>query len=224
MSNAHKLAKPVPLRRAPADPAREEWEREYRVRMGEDDERRNRSGIAVKPLYGPDDWDGDRYARDLGFPGQPPYTRGIYPSMHRGRPWSQRQLIGLATPAAFNARQRQLIAAGATAVSLIPCNSVFRGYDIDEVEPVLLGTCGTTVNTVEDIAACFEGIPLGGISVGLLLSQLRIPPPTEVASLVVNVQPDTVGLLLFRLRIPPPSFVASLLTKMQSVTAGLLAS
>ena len=58
----------------------------------------------IKPLYTPRDWNGDGYDADVGFPGQPPYTRGIYPTMHRGRTWTQRQLIGLGTPADYNAR------------------------------------------------------------------------------------------------------------------------
>jgi methylmalonyl-CoA mutase N-terminal domain/subunit len=67
----------------------------------------------------------------LGFPGQLPMTRGIYPTMHRGRTWSQRQLIGLGVPEDYNARLKTILAHGGTAVSLIPCNSVYRGYDAD---------------------------------------------------------------------------------------------
>ena len=65
--------------------------------------------------------------------------------MHRGRTWTQRQLIGLGTPATYNARLLDILGQGATAVSLIPCNSVFRGYDMDEVDAELLGTCGVVV-------------------------------------------------------------------------------
>jgi len=70
------------------------WRRDYGARMGDAINPRNRSGIEVKPLYSAADWSAERYMADLGFPGQPPMTRGIYPSMHRGRSWSQRQLIG----------------------------------------------------------------------------------------------------------------------------------
>lgn len=179
MAKVQSLPEPVETADEVAEPDRETWEREYAARMGPEDERRNRSGIPIQPLYTAEDWQGDP-ERDLGYPGQPPFTRGIYPSMHRGRPWSQRQLIGMATPADFNRRQRELIAAGATAASLIPCNSVFRGYDMDEVEPVLLGTCGTTVNTVDDMAACFDGIPLDGISIGL-----NDPVPMTLSALLL---------------------------------------
>lgn len=144
--------------------ARERWEREYRDLLPEDRDVRNRSGIPVKPLYTPGDWSDDRYAADLGYPGQPPLTRGIYPTMHRGRTWSQRQLIGFAHPRDYNQRLRTLIDAGASAVSLIPCNSVYRGFDADEVEPELLGTCGVMLNTVDDMDQCFDHIDIGALS------------------------------------------------------------
>jgi methylmalonyl-CoA mutase, N-terminal domain len=94
------------------------------------------------------------------MPGQPPYTRGIYATMHRGRTWSQRQLVGLGTPAQFNARLLEMMAGGANAVSLIPCNSVFRGYDMDESHIELLGTCGTVVNTANHMDRALEGVDL----------------------------------------------------------------
>ena len=100
----------------------------------------NRSGIEVEPLYTPPAGSDARYMESRGYPGQYPYTRGIYPSMHRGRSWTQRQLIGMGTPADYNARLHEILGRGASAVSLIPCNSVYRGYDCDEVPPELLGT------------------------------------------------------------------------------------
>lgn len=143
------------------------WQRDYAASPGAGVRVANRSGIEIKPLYTPRDWDGGRYLEALALPGQYPYTRGIYASMHRGRAWTQRQLIGLGVPEDYNARLRDILAHGATAISLIPCNSVFRGYDADEVEPELLGTCGTVLNTVEDMARALEGVPLGEISCAL---------------------------------------------------------
>jgi len=147
--------------------ARDRWQADFQAQMGAEKPRLNRSGIEIKPLYTPEDWSGERYVDDLGFPGDAPYTRGIYPSMHRGRSWTQRQLIGLATPKDYNARMRRIVDAGATALSMIPCNSVYRGYDIDEVDPEIIGTCGTTINTVEDMAVCLEGVPIERMSVAL---------------------------------------------------------
>ena len=140
------------------------WHQDYAEGIGADRAVTNRSGVAIKPLYTPRDWSGDAYADDVGYPGQPPYTRGIYPTMHRGRTWTQRQLIGLSTPSDYNARLLGIIAQGATAVSLIPCNSVFRGYDMDEVDAELLGTCGVVVNTVDHMDTCLAGVDVGRTS------------------------------------------------------------
>ena len=135
--------------------------------MGTDRATENVSGIPVRPLYGPDDWAAYGQADPLGFPGQPDYTRGIYATMHRGRTWTQRQLIGLGTPADYNERLLGIMARGATAVSLIPCNSVYRGYDMDSVEPELLGTCGVVVNNADHMDRCLDGVDLNRISCAL---------------------------------------------------------
>ena len=149
------------------DTAFGEWRADYNRQIGEDRAVQNRSGIPISPLYTPRDWSGERYTADLGFPGQYPYTRGIYPTMHRGRTWSQRQLIGLGTPADYNVRVRKILDLGATAISLLPCNSGFRGLDCDEVDPVLLGTCGTVVNTTDHMDEALAGVPLGRISTAM---------------------------------------------------------
>ncbi len=144
-----------------------DWRGRYQAQIGEDPVVRNRSGIEIRPLYTPDDWTGSRYLEDLGFPGKPPFTRGVYPTMHRGRRWSQRQLIGLGTPEDYNARVKCLLDSGGSAISLIPCNSVFRGVDCDEVSSSLLGTCGTVVNTVSHMDACLDGVAIAEISTAL---------------------------------------------------------
>ena len=144
-----------------------EWRDSYQEQIGDDPIIRNRSGIEIQPMYTPDDWSGSRYLDDLGFPGKAPFTRGIYPTMHRGRRWSQRQLIGLGTPEDYNARVKSMLASGGNAVSLIPCNSVFRGVDCDEVSPSLLGTCGTVVNTVGHMNSCLDGVAIEEVSTAL---------------------------------------------------------
>jgi methylmalonyl-CoA mutase, N-terminal domain len=164
-------AKPVPLPLSDFAEARGRWRAEVQSGLGGKANPRNRSGIEVQPLYTPEDWPadsgGERYMQALGFPGQLPMTRGIYPTMHRGRTWTQRQLIGLGVPEDYNARLKAILAHGGTAISLIPCNSVYRGYDADGVPPEILGTCGVTVNTAEDMTTCLDGIPIGDISTAL---------------------------------------------------------
>src|SRR3989338_6483221 len=84
------------------DAANRLWSEQCAAQIGKDREIENRSGIPVKPLYTPSDWNGANYMEELGFPGQPPYTRGIYSSMPRCRSWTQRQLVGLGTPEDYN--------------------------------------------------------------------------------------------------------------------------
>jgi methylmalonyl-CoA mutase, N-terminal domain len=143
------------------------WRADYSRQIGTDRAVKNRSRIEIKPLYTPRDWNGDGFLDNLGFPGQYPHTRGIYATMHRGRTWTQRQLIGLGTPEDYNKRVRTILDAGATAISLIPCNSVFRGNDCNEVDPLLLGTCGTVVNTADHMDRALDGVPLGKISTAM---------------------------------------------------------
>jgi methylmalonyl-CoA mutase N-terminal domain/subunit len=136
-------------------------------------DRTNRSGVPVKPIYGPEDVHRER----VGEPGAPPFTRGIYPEMYRERLWSKRQLIGLDTPESFNERQRALIDAGQTAVNLTICNSTYRGLDIDEVPRVLIGTCGTPINCQEDVRICFDGMRLDELSLAI-----NDPTPFPIAA------------------------------------------
>ena len=166
---------------APAN-AKQRWQEEYRQRIKDDRKAFNRSGIPIKPLYDVDDWDGSGQDRQLGYPGQIPMTRGIYPTMHRGRTWSQRQLIGFGVPEDYNQRVRELIKSGVTAISLIPCNSVYRGYDADRVPLELLGTCGVVLNTVDDMDACFEQVDISQLS-----TAQNDPSPFTLLALLLTV-------------------------------------
>ncbi|MGH6612389.1 MAG: methylmalonyl-CoA mutase family protein [Burkholderiaceae bacterium] len=142
----------------------------------------NRSSIEIKPLYTPRDRDGEDFFGDIGFPGEYPNTRGIYASMHRGRSWTQRQLIGWGTPEDYNARLKDILAHGATALSLIPCNSVYRGYDADEVPQELLGTCGAVINSVEDMSIALADVPIDRLSCAM-----NDPSPFTLFALLLAV-------------------------------------
>jgi methylmalonyl-CoA mutase N-terminal domain/subunit len=158
------MNKPIePRILAEGESAQARWQREYRAGVGDRPGIANVSGIPIAPLYtAADRPPGSDEA--LGYPGQPGYTRGIYATMHRGRTWTQRQLVGLGTPADYNERLLGLLARGATAVSLIPCNSVYRGLDMDSVDIELLGTCGTVVDNADHMARCLEGVDLAAVS------------------------------------------------------------
>ncbi|OAN77384.1 hypothetical protein A8B82_13030 [Sulfitobacter sp. EhC04] len=159
-----------------------EWKVRYDKEIGQDRTVVNRSGLEVRPLYTPLDWSDSRYGEDLGMPGELPYTRGIYNTMHRGRTWTQRQLIGLGTPQDYNERVRMLLQQGASAISLLPCNSGFRGIDCDESPLPLLGTCGTVINTVDHMDAALDGVPIGEIS-----TAMNDPTPFTLFAFLLSV-------------------------------------
>ena len=164
--------------------AKSQWQSDYARQIGSMDRViRNGSGIEVKPLYSPEQSaNPEQYLEKQGFPGQFPFTRGIYPTMHRGRTWTQRQLIGLGTPEDYNERVRSILNLGANAISLLPCNSGFRGVDCDTVPLPLLGTCGTVVNTVDHMDVCLEGVPLDRIS-----AAMNDPSPFTLLAFMINV-------------------------------------
>ena len=149
------------------DSAKIRWDDEVASQTPSGDQRKNHSRIKIKPLYGPDDWDSARHMKDLGFPGQSPTTRGIHASMHRGRPWSPRMVVGFGIPEDYNKRMRDLCAVGLSGLFLAPCNSHMRGYDPDDVERKLLGTCGTLISTTQDMDICLDGIPFDTESISL---------------------------------------------------------
>ena len=138
----------------------------------------NRSGIELERVYSPAHGDG----RDLPDPGVPPFTRGIYPGMYRDRTWTKRQLVGTDSPESFNRRQRSVIDNGGTAVSLVICNSTYRGLDVDDVPQELIGTCGTPINCLEDLRIAFDGLPLGELSFGL-----NDPSPFTMAAMLLVI-------------------------------------
>ncbi|MBI16877.1 MAG: methylmalonyl-CoA mutase [Proteobacteria bacterium] len=162
--------------------ARKKWQDDYHRDIGDRQILHNRSGVPIEPLYGPRTDPGGTHLEQLGLPGQLPYTRGIYPTMHRGQTWSQRQLIGHGTPDEYNQRVLQMIDAGTTAISLIPCNSVYRGNDCDEIPLPLLGTCGTVVNTAEHMDNALREVDIGVIS-----TAMNDPSPFTLLSFVLNV-------------------------------------
>lgn len=139
--------------------ARAQWAREFAKQVPSEPARKNRSGVEIFPLYSPQDRNRAQYMDGLGFPGQAPYTRGIHASMHRGRPWSPRMVVGFGVPEDYNERMRTLYELGLTGLFVAPCNSHMRGYDPNEVDRELLGTCGTLISTWDDMARCLDGLP-----------------------------------------------------------------
>jgi methylmalonyl-CoA mutase, N-terminal domain len=128
------------------------------------------SGIDVAPLYTADDVALD-YERDLGAPGEFPFTRGIYESMYRGRLWTMRQFAGFGTAEETNARFRYLLDHGQTGLSTAFDMPTLMGYDSDHPRSLgEVGREGVAVDSLEDMATLFEGIPLGEVSTSMTIN------------------------------------------------------
>jgi methylmalonyl-CoA mutase N-terminal domain/subunit len=128
------------------------------------------SGIEVEPLYTPDTVDVD-YARDLGFPGEPPFTRGVYPSMYRGRLWTMRQFAGFGTAEETNERFRYLLEHGQTGLSTAFDMPTLMGYDSDHPRSLgEVGREGVAIDSLADMETLFAGIPLGEVSTSMTIN------------------------------------------------------
>ena len=123
-----------------------------------------------KPFYDPADWPGDP-ARDLGSPGAFPYTRGVYPTMYRGRLWTMRQYAGFGTAEETNARFRHLLEAGQTGLSVAFDLPTQMGYDSDHaMAEGEVGRAGVAIDTVDDLARLFQAIPLDKVSTSMTIN------------------------------------------------------
>jgi len=146
-----------------------EWEASYKksleMRPEIKKDFKNLSDMTLKPIYTPKNIDDD-YIAKLGFPGEYPYTRGIYTGMYRTAFWNKRLLLGFEGPEVFNRRQKELIKAGQTALNIAPDSPFFRGLDVDQVDKELVGTTGVPINALVDMEIALEGIPLDKISIG----------------------------------------------------------
>ncbi|MFE5853870.1 methylmalonyl-CoA mutase [Streptomyces sp. NPDC056500] len=129
------------------------------------------SGLPIDPVYGPDALSGWDPAERLGEPGAYPYTRGVYPSMYTGRPWTMRQYAGFGTAAESNARYRQLIAHGTTGLSVAFDLPTQMGHDSDaEIAHGEVGKVGVAVDSIDDVRALFDGIPLDRVSTSMTIN------------------------------------------------------
>jgi methylmalonyl-CoA mutase, N-terminal domain len=148
---------------------------EQRERRSADDTRpseaRTLSGETLEPLYGPADLAGFDPEAKLGRPGAYPFTRGVYPSMYRGRMWTMRQFAGFGSAAETNARYRFLLERGQGGLSVAFDMPTLMGRDSDDpLAEGEVGRCGVATDTLEDFEALFDSIPLGDISTSMTIS------------------------------------------------------
>jgi methylmalonyl-CoA mutase, N-terminal domain len=125
------------------------------------------SGVENEPLYTEDNVD----VGELGFPGVYPFTRGVYPSMYRGRLWTMRQFAGFGTAEETNARFRYLLEHGQTGLSTAFDMPTLMGYDSDHPRSLgEVGREGVAIDSLEDMLMLFDGIPLDGVSTSMTIN------------------------------------------------------
>jgi methylmalonyl-CoA mutase N-terminal domain/subunit len=136
-----------------------------------EDARTTDAGIEVRPLYGPDDLEGVDQDRVLGRPGEPPFTRGVYSTMYRGRPWTMRQYAGMGTAAQTNSRFRYLLDHGQTGLSVAFDLPTQMGFDSDHPRAEgEVGKTGVAIDSVEDMRRLFDGIPLDRVTTSMTIN------------------------------------------------------
>src|SRR5579864_6346604 len=159
--------------------------------MAAADRRETESGIEIKPLYRPED-----APRELEPPGVPPFTRGPYPDMYRGRPWTIRQYAGFASAEETNERFRYLLAGGQHGLSVAFDLPTQLGYDSDD--PLAAGEVGRTgvaIDSLADMEVLFDGIPLGEVS-----TSMTINAPAALLLLLYELAAEQQGVAPDRLR------------------------
>ncbi|MBZ6496621.1 acyl-CoA mutase large subunit family protein [Natrinema longum] len=128
-------------------------------------------GQEVDRLYTPADVDGLDYEEDLGNPGEPPYTRGVYSTGYRGRLWTMRQYAGFSTPEDTNERYHYLLDQGQTGLSMAFDLPTQMGYDSDaDMAAGEVGKAGVAIDSLDDMETVFDGIPLDEVSTSMTIN------------------------------------------------------
>ena len=155
--------------------AYEEWSNKVESKLAKRPERKgafaNTSGIPLKRVYTPVEMDDFDYARELGFPGDYPFTRGVQPTMYRGRFWTMRQYAGFASAEDTNRRYRFLLEQGQTGLSVAFDLPTQIGYDSDHsLAQGEVGKVGVAIDSVKDMEILFDQIPLDKVSTSMTIN------------------------------------------------------
>ncbi|MFH1626268.1 MAG: methylmalonyl-CoA mutase family protein [Pseudomonadota bacterium] len=159
---------------------RQEWERKLRETLARAPETKERfstvSDLEINRLYTPADIPDFDYQRDVGFPGEYPFTRGVQRSMYRARPWTMRMFSGFGCAEDTNKRYHYLLSQGQTGLSVAFHTPTLMGYDSDS--PMArgeVGKCGVAIDTLRDMEILFDGIPLDKVT-----TSMTINPPAAI--------------------------------------------
>src|SRR5215218_213715 len=134
------------------------------------------SGLELDPVYGPEGEDADERMEQIGWPGEFPFTRGLYPSGYRGRPWTIRQFAGFGNAQQTNQRYKMILAAGGGGLSVASDMPTMMGRDSDDPRSLgEVGHCGVAVDSAADLDLLFAGIPLAEVTTSMTISGPAIP-------------------------------------------------
>jgi methylmalonyl-CoA mutase, N-terminal domain len=149
----------------------EEWRQKYRQADERDADFETISGEPIEPLYTAEDIEDLDYERHLGYPGEYPFTRGVYPSMYRGRLWTMRQFAGFGSPEQTNERYKYLLRHGQGGLSVAFDMPTLMGRDSDDPRcEGEVGRCGVATDSLADFETLFRGIPLSDITTSMTIS------------------------------------------------------
>jgi methylmalonyl-CoA mutase, N-terminal domain len=158
------------------DDGRQRWQRRYDSSRIRDADFSTLSGLEVDPVYGPPDgavWPG--FER-IGWPGEYPFTRGLYPSGYRGRTWTIRQFSGFGNATATNERYKMLLRGGGGGLSVAFDMPTLMGRDSDDPRSLgEVGHCGVAIDSAADLDVLFDGIPLADVTTSMTISGPAVP-------------------------------------------------
>jgi methylmalonyl-CoA mutase, N-terminal domain len=165
-----------PVEAGPVEAGRERWQRRFaesRIRAADFS---TLSGLDVEPVYGPPDGGVVPGFDRIGWPGEYPFTRGLYPSGYRGRAWTIRQFSGFGNARQTNERYKMLLGAGGTGLSVAFDMPTLMGRDSDEPRSLgEVGHCGVAIDSAADMDALFAGIPLADVTTSMTISGPAVP-------------------------------------------------
>jgi methylmalonyl-CoA mutase N-terminal domain/subunit len=155
---------------------RERWQKRYDAARKRDADFTTLSGLTVDPVYGPPPGvDVPGFDR-IGWPGEFPYTRGLYPTGYRGRTWTIRQFAGFGNAAQTNARYKMILGAGGGGLSVAFDMPTLMGRDSDEPQALgEVGHCGVAIDSAADMDVLFSGIDLGAVTTSMTISGPAVP-------------------------------------------------
>jgi methylmalonyl-CoA mutase, N-terminal domain len=158
------------------DVGRQRWQRRYDAARIRDADFSTLSGLEVDPVYGPPDGGSVPGFERIGWPGEYPFTRGLYPAGYRGRTWTIRQFSGFGNATATNERYKMLLRGGGGGLSVAFDMPTLMGRDSDDPRSLgEVGHCGVAIDSAADMDALFDGIPLADVTTSMTISGPAVP-------------------------------------------------